>query len=93
MSSDKKLLADYSKSIGMVGSMTVAQLIDSHKRLREMAIETNEARRDTLQKAWDYGAKMAQEQAISYGWFSRERLRAMSIGELADVLNEVESDG
>lgn len=82
--SDQELLAAYADEMGL-GSFSVGQLIDSHRRLRQINKEYN----DQAVKEWEIakqrghevGLKQAGESVVSI-----ERLQTMSVQELATLI-------
>ena len=88
----KEQLAAYSAELKLINPLTIEDLINSHRHLRSLNLERVEQWRTAMREAADKGVQAAQEAALDRGWFSRERLRSMSLGELADLLAE-NSDG
>lgn len=78
-------LLEYAKEIN-VERLTLEDLIKSHRRLRDMNKENHEVWRQELILAVDRAEKNAKSTALEYGWFSRERLKTMTLGELANLL-------
>jgi len=87
---DKQLLEEYSKEI--LGNLyrtsdnfTVARLIDSHRRLRNLNVEWNgafnEARKEGYKCGYDWGVKNSARDSIML-----EDLRKMTIQELANLI-------
>ena len=90
MMTDEQLLEEYSKEIyGNLyhpsDNLTVAQLIDSHRTLRNLNREWNgvfaEARAKGYKFGYDLGVKNAADNTIQY-----EDLRKMTIQELANII-------
>lgn len=89
--SDEELLVEYSKEIygeryeNCWSPMTLSQLIDAHRRLRQMNVETNEYR---LQ-ARDEGFKIGVEQGMAHvnrEWIKVEDLKKMTMAQVAEML-------
>lgn len=69
-------------------SYFVSMLISSHRHLRELNAITSDERRAAAQTERERAFDVARHEALTYHWFSREQLRAMTVAELADVLHE-----
>lgn len=92
MMTDEKLLEEYSKEIygkyyHPSDNLTVAQLIDSHRTLREWKREWNEGNLDAQKEGYKYGydlgIKNVADNTIHY-----EDLRKMTVQELANLIGE-----
>jgi uncharacterized sporulation protein YeaH/YhbH (DUF444 family) len=83
-SSEEKLKA-YATEMG-VQLLTLDVLIDSHRSLRASAQRSAAERRAEMQAAREHATKQATDEVKELGWFSVERLRSMSVGELAELL-------
>ena len=92
MTEDEQLLEDYSKEIHREyynpnKNMTVAELIESHRYLREKNIEWNgaygEARVEGYKHGYEFGVSNAAENTIML-----EDLRKMTFQELANLVGE-----
>ena len=92
MMTDEQLLEEYTKEI--LGSiyhpsynLTVAQLIDSHRHLRQQNRECygefDDARTNGYKCGYEMGIKSAADNTIQY-----EDLRKMTIQELANLIGE-----
>jgi hypothetical protein len=90
---DEQLLEEYTKEIHgkyyYNDNMTVAQLIESHRHLRQKNIEWNaafdEARAQGYKCGYDFGVKQAASDTIQY-----KDLRKMTIQDLANLIGEEE---
>ena len=90
---DEQLLEEYTKEIQgkyyYNDNMTVAQLIESHRHLRQKNIEWNgafdEARAQGYKCGYDFGVKQAASDTIQY-----KDLRKMTIQDLANLIGEEE---
>jgi hypothetical protein len=80
----RDLLKEYAEELGI--SLSLESLIEAHRVLRERALRTNEAMRREMDQAREHARQQAEEEAKKYGWFSAERLRAMTLGELTELL-------
>jgi len=87
---DEQLLEQYSKELfgnlyDPLEKMTVARLIDSHRRLREKNIEWNgaygQAQKEGYKFGYDWGVKNAAENTIQF-----KDLREMTIQDLANLI-------
>jgi hypothetical protein len=91
MTDDDKLLADYDSEIHgeytHLEPLTVAKLIESHRRLRQKNLEWfgafSEAGRKGYEQGYSFGVKMAAEATIMI-----EDLRKMTIQELANLIGD-----
>lgn len=85
----EQLLEEYNKEIrgqyAKQGEMTVAKLIESHRRLRQLNIERNrvfdEARREGYKHGYEWGIKN-----VKANTFQLEDLRKMTLQELANLI-------
>lgn len=89
---DEQLLEEYTKEIhgnhySPSDNLTVAQLIDSHRTLREWRREWMEGNLDAQKEGYKYGYEMglkcAAENTIQCG-----DLRKMTVQELANLIGE-----
>jgi len=86
---DKQLLEEYSKEIygkyyHPSDNLTVAQLIDSHRTLRDLYSGAfGDARANGYKNGYDWGVKCAAENTIQY-----DDLRKMTVQELANLVGE-----
>lgn len=85
--SNKSPIRQYAVEID-VPSLTLESLISSHRRLREANAVAEEDRRAALAEAAQRGTDLAKQEALKNGWFSRERLKSMTLAELSQLLNE-----
>jgi hypothetical protein len=90
MTEDEQLLSDYSKEVygvsyGPENNLTVSQLIESHKTLREKFRvwngERSEASRLWYEQGYGFGVKNAAENTIML-----EDLRKMSVQEFVNLI-------
>jgi hypothetical protein len=84
----ENLLQEYAAEIGLHGTLTLENLIDSHRRLRERAQVSNEKLRQEMKRGFDAGYKNGVEQATKFNYLSREALRNMTLAKLAEILSE-----
>lgn len=66
-------------------------IISSHDHLRTLNLECNETRLKNTEAERRAAFEFAKQFALEQNWFSRERLRAMTVGELADLLHDDEN--
>jgi hypothetical protein len=85
---DLALLESYAKEMGLYGALTLKDLIESHRRLRELSMRDNDARREELRRGYEAGFKQGEELAIKHNYLSREALRNMTLAELSSILFE-----
>lgn len=84
---DRKKLFLYSKKLGLENAFTVEQLINSHRRLGECMLLPNDHFTNELENARRMGIQQARDR-FNNEYFTRERLRAMTLKELADYLHD-----
>jgi len=83
---DDKLLQDYSKEMGINGTLSLAQLIDAHRTLHAFRKQTEAEWRAELVVRRERVTAQAIAEVKEQGWFSAERLRGMTLGELAELI-------
>lgn len=90
MQTDNEKLQAYAAEMGVAAGkpFSLDQLIDSHRTLREFRQLSEAERRAQIAAAREFAANQATEEVKSLGWFSIERLRGMTLGELSDLLRE-----
>ncbi len=83
-----KLVAAYGEEIhnDKIHTLTVEELIESHRRLREWSIKNNIDNRKIYQDMVEKAYKDAYENAIQYDWVSKERLANMPMKELCELV-------
>lgn len=90
----KEQLSKYSVEIRSTNTfniredITLDELIESHRTLRNMHKKFNEERNAAMQEAREWASADFKKNAETYDWFSRERLKAMTIGELVELLHD-----
>ena len=82
------MLQEYGREMGLYGALTLKDLIDSHRNLRQMQMRDNEERRAEMQRGFDAGFKQGKEMATKHNYLSREALRGMTLAELSSILYE-----
>lgn len=88
---DLELLNDYSKKLGLqLGDFTVKSLIESHQSLRQHHQDWHEWWLSELRAARERGLKEGRERALEFEYIEREKLKAMTLKEIADLLYEEE---
>lgn len=85
MQNSDEELAAYGKEMG-VESLRLDMLIDSHRSLRAMSQRSQAERLAELQAARERATQEAIAEVKEMGWFSAERLRTMTLGDLAELL-------
>lgn len=73
----------YAKEMGISTGMSLTQLIDSHRNLRDQAAKSNKEVLAEMEKARQHATDMTVKELKEQGWFSVERLRAMTLAELS----------
>ena len=91
---DEDLLKEYSKEIYGADRdekywtpMTLEQLIDAHRRLRALNVETQEYRLQARDEGYAIGIKQGLEQ-INREWIKVEDLKKMTMAQVAEMLYE-----
>ncbi|MBC8737005.1 hypothetical protein F6X40_09310 [Paraburkholderia sp. UCT31] len=79
------LLKDYARRIG-IDSLSLTDLIESHCSLREERKKFQAEWQTELQNGREYGRAQAEREVRELGWFSAERLRSMTLSELAELI-------
>lgn len=84
-----KLVAAYGEEIyeEKIHSLTVEELIESHRRLREWSIKNNADNRKIYKDMVEKAYKDAYEDSIKYDWVSKERLANMPMKELCELVS------
>lgn len=67
-------------------TMSIDELIDSHRRLREWNIADTATRNAELQKIRDNVAEQTRSHVQHGEYVSFERLRSMTLGEIAEFI-------
>lgn len=90
MHTNTEKLQAYAVELGLAGnkSLSLDQLIDSHRTLRAFRQLSEAERRDQITVAREFAIKQATEEVKSLGWFSVERLRGMTLAEIAELIRE-----
>jgi hypothetical protein len=90
MQTDNEKLQAYAVEMGLAGdkSLSLEQLIDSHRTLRAFRQLSEAERREQITAAREFAIKQATEEVKNLGWFSVERLRGMTLAELAELIRE-----
>lgn len=84
----KTQIEQYSEDLGLSQAMTLDELIESHRRLRHINAQNHQEWLDVLRKAQEKGYRDGEAFALEHGYFSRERLRQMSVAELMEALQD-----
>lgn len=88
------LLVEYSKEIYGYDEnrdklcftpMTLEQLIDAHRRLRQMNVETNEYRLQARDEGFKIGVEQGMAQ-VNREWIKVEDLKKMTMAQVAEML-------
>ena len=83
-----KILEDYGKEVGV--DFTLEQLIESHRRLRNMNIENNTERLKELANARKIGMEQGYEAITNEEYIKVSVLKTMSVHEMVDFLKDCE---
>ena len=65
--------------------MTLEQLIDAHRRLRQMNVETNEYRLQSRDEGFKIGVEQGMAQ-VNREWIRVEDLKKMTMAQVAEML-------
>ena len=84
-SADANRLATYGREMGLHGALTLSSLIESHRHLRSLNLQDNEARRAEMRRAGDFAASAAREQVLTLEYVSLERLRSMTLQDIVEL--------
>lgn len=83
----ERRLSALSKELGISEPFrSLEDLIDAYKSSRVLNGQLTAANRDQARAGYEEGKKRALEYAMMYDYFSRERLRGMTLAELAELL-------
>ena len=80
-------LEAYAAELGLE-SITQAALIASHRHLRSLNLELEDTIDKALEKANKLGEERAYNDAVEFGWLSRERCRKMSMAEFGEWIEK-----
>ena len=81
---DTKLLEAYGKEINPFGTLTLEQLIISHKHLRSVVMKENKDRQDIINRGIKTGVKLY----IDYNYVDTRTFFNMSLREIIDKYYE-----
>ena len=94
---DEDLLVEYSREIYGAGRddkyftpMTLQELIDAHRRLRTLNVETQEYRLQARDEGYAIGVKQGMEQ-VNREWIKVEYLKKMTMAQVAEMLYDGEN--
>lgn len=85
MTSYDSILKEYAEELG-VESLSMDMLVGSHRTLRAAMQRSEAERRAEMQAAREHATAAATAEVKEQGWFSIERLREMTLGELTEVM-------
>lgn len=83
-----KILEDYGKEVGV--DFTLEQLIESHRRLRNMNIENSVQRLKELASARKVGMEQGYDMVTNGEYIKISVLKSMSVCEMVDFLKDEE---
>jgi hypothetical protein len=81
---DTKLLEEYSKEISPFGTLTLEQLINSHKHLRSVVMKENKDRQDVI----DRGIETSVKLVLNYNYVDIRTFFNMSLREIINKYYE-----
>lgn len=88
MSGDELLLLRYSIEIhNDPNALTLKKLIESHKQIRSLRLDVEKERRKYFQEGYEHG-KAIGLRSIGEGFIEIEKLKAMTMQEIADLIGE-----
>lgn len=79
-------LEQYSRELGLSGVFSLASLIDSHRTIRQDRLDIYHERMRVQQEAVERAKAIATEEVMHGEYFSAEKLRTMTLGEISDML-------
>ena len=91
MTEDEQLLEEYTKEMygnnyySSIDNMTVDELIESHRYLRNLNIEWNGAFREAQKEGYDFGYKNGLRN-VQENTIMLEDLRKMTLQEIANLI-------
>jgi len=89
---DKRLLREYSIEIhNDVESLTLKLLIDSHRTIRTLRLEVQSERQKYFKDGYDQGFALGM-QDIKNDLVAIRKIKEMTIGELANLVNYADED-
>ena len=86
MNAEEKII-EYGKEIGQISDLTVNDLIDSHRRLRELNSRRWKEYQNEQRSGYARGYENGKNIALKCDYLSREDLKAMTITELIETLS------
>ena len=84
---NEDLLKNYASEM-KISNLSLEKLIDSHRQLRSQATKSGIERSHDLEQARAHVTRLAMEDVKERGWFSLDRLRSMTLGELASIIQQ-----
>lgn len=87
---DIELLHRYSQKLGLAKdqAFTIKSLIESHREVKEINWDYHQTWLDELKKARERGHIEGVEWATTHDYISREKLKSMTLLEIASWLEE-----
>ena len=83
-----EMLNKYGQEIGLTDGLTLAELIESHRTLRELNKKHQDTWLEALVDARQRGLEEGRAMAVQYEFISREKLKGMTLKEISDFLRE-----
>ena len=87
---DAELLLEYSNELDTFSPITVASLIDGHRELVKIAVLYHTELANERKKAYEAALKHTDEWALANNWISVEKLRSMTVAQLAQLIGAEE---
>lgn len=79
-------IEQYSNEIGLKEAMTMEELIQSHRNLRQLNSNKQKDWLDAIEKARNMGFENGKREALEQNFISRKTLKAMTIQQLIEWL-------
>lgn len=80
-------LQAYAEEMG-VRQLSLEALINGHRTLRQNALKSNAELSAELTQRREFVSAQAVKEVKELGWFSVDRLKGMTLGELAELIRE-----
>jgi hypothetical protein len=85
---DIEMLNKYGQEIGLADGLTLTELIESHRTLRELNKKHQATWLEALVAARQQGLEEGRSMAVRYEFISREKLKDMTLKDISDFLRE-----
>ena len=85
---DIEMLNTYGQEMGLTDGLTLWELIESHRSLRNLNMKRQAAWREALADAHVCGLERGRAQALEHEFVSREKLKTMTLKEISNLLGD-----